>query len=34
MIREACFADEDLEKTAIFTSIWNQILNDINELDE
>lgn len=23
MIREACFCDEDLEKSSIFLSIWN-----------
>lgn len=30
MIREACFADEKLEKSAVFLSVWNQIISDIN----
>jgi hypothetical protein len=31
LIKEACFVDEDLEKSAIFISVWNQILTDISD---
>lgn len=31
LIKEACFLDEDLEKSALFISVWNQILSDMTE---